>query len=63
MTFENASSDGSRVNKLKFWLARYSLEGEFQHMQALDNELSPCFIDMQESDDMKTFGVVSEISC
>ena len=29
----------------------------------LDNELSPCFIDMKETEDMQTFGVVSEISC
>lgn len=61
MTFEN--SDSTRTNRLKFWLARYTLEGEFQSMQQLGNELSPCFIDMQEVIDMTTFGVVSSISC
>mmetsp|Transcript_12589 Transcript_12589/g.16175 ORF Transcript_12589/g.16175 Transcript_12589/m.16175 type:complete len:119 (-) Transcript_12589:2005-2361(-) len=32
-------------------------------MQVIDNELSPCFIDMKEVEDMVTFGVVSQISC
>lgn len=32
-------------------------------MQALDRELSPCFIDMAETEDMQTFGVVTQISC
>ena len=32
-------------------------------MQVLDDELSPCFIDMQETENMRTFGVVSNIEC
>lgn len=63
VSFEEESFDGSRSNKLKFWLARYSMNGEFEAMQRLNNELSPCPIDMQEVQAMLTFGVVSELSC
>ena len=63
VSFEGSSTDGSRTNKLKFWLARYSMEGQFQAMQELGNDLSPCPIDMSEVEDMTTFGVISSISC
>jgi len=35
------------------------MSGDFQAIHRLDNELSPCPIDMQEVDAMLTFGVVS----
>jgi len=39
------------------------MDGKFEALQELYNELSPCPIDMSEVEDMTTFGVVSEISC
>ena len=63
MSFEADESDTTRTKFLKFWLARYSMEGEFEGMQELRGELSSCFMDMEEVQAMKTFGIITENSC
>lgn len=39
------------------------MDGQFQAIQELGNDLSPCPIDMSEVQDMTTFGVISSITC
>jgi len=39
------------------------MEGEFEGMQELRGELSSCFMDMEEVQAMKTFGIITENSC
>ena len=45
VTFDEQTNE--RTNKLSFWLARYSIDGQFQEFKQLAGELSPCPIDMQ----------------
>ena len=63
VSFSDSGTDDSRTNKLKFWLARYSMEGEFLGFQELYNDLSSCPMDREDVDEMTQFGVVSENEC
>ena len=61
--FDDPGNDLTRTNKLKFWLARYNMDGEFMAMQQLYNDLSSCPMDMEEVEMMATFGIVTENNC
>ena len=63
VSFEDSGNDITRTNKLKFWLARYNMEGEFLALQELYNDLSSCPMDMEEVEMMATFGIVTENNC
>ena len=63
VSFADSGNDLTRTNKLKFWLARYNMEGEFLAMQELYNDLSSCPMDMEEVEMMATFGIVTENNC
>lgn len=63
VSFYDSTDDTSRTNKLKYWLARYNLEGKFLGWKQLSTQLSPC--PLTESDVMyaEKFGVVTEVTC
>lgn len=63
VSFDDPGNDLTRMNKLKFWLARYTMDGEFLALQELTNELSSCPMDMEEVQMMATFGFVTENNC
>lgn len=64
VSFYADSSDTSRTERLNYWLARYSFEGDFLGWQQLSAQLSPCpFTHSQDILSAQNFGVVSKLNC
>ena len=53
----------TNVDSLTFYLARYSIEGEFQGYQELKTQLSVCPMTYSDVAQMKRFGVVTYNEC
>ena len=48
VSFSAPGKDATRTNKLKFWLARYSIKSDFEAFLELTDDLSLCPMDMKE---------------
>ena len=57
------SSKPKAVDTLSYYLARYSIEGEFQGYQELKAQLSVCPMTYSDVVKMKRFGVVTRNPC
>lgn len=51
------------MQRLKYWLARYNLEGDFLGWQELSTQLSPCSMSDDDLINSMNFGALSKIDC
>ena len=63
VSFYTQTGDTSRQYSLTYFLARYSMEGEFLGMAELGNQLSMCSMTYTDTQKMKQFGVVTINTC
>lgn len=63
MTFDTSLPSYNRFKYMTFWLASYSMEGEFLGMQKLKSQINVCPTDYSDERTMFKFGTVYQDSC
>jgi hypothetical protein len=62
MSFAKSSSF-NRYKYMTFYLARYTIDGEYQGMQELKNQLSVCPMNHNDETTMQKFGTILRSEC